>query len=71
MSKKVGTYSDIEKFVRQKYHKTVKSCWIAHAKEICGLPVSKSPRRKGSRMVPCPESKLPWIKDAFKHFGMI
>ncbi len=71
MPKKAATYLDIEKYIRQKYHRTVKSCWIAHAKEIYGLPVSKSPRRQGKRMVPCPDSKLPWIKEAFKHFEMI
>lgn len=65
------TYDKIQEYVQRKYHRTVKSCWIAHAKEICGLEVKKSSRRKGRRLVPCPENKLPFIKDAFKHFKMI
>ena len=49
----------------------MQTCWIAHAKEICGLNPVKSYRRIGKRVKPCPDEKLPWIKDAFKHFKMI
>ncbi len=66
-----ATYYQIQKYVKTKYGKVVKTCWIAHAKEICGLNPTKSHRRIGSRVYPCPDEKLVWIKDAFKHFKMI
>lgn len=66
-----ATYLEIQKYVKTKYGKVVKSCWIAHAKEICGLNPTKSHRRIGARVYPCPDEKLVWIKDAFKHFKMI
>lgn len=66
-----ATYKEIQNYVKKKYGKVVKTCWIAHAKEICGLNPTKSPRRIGKRVYPCPSDKLVWIKDAFKHFKMI
>jgi hypothetical protein len=66
-----ATYSEIQKYVKRKYGKVVKTCWIAHAKEICGLNPKRSKRRLGNRVYPCPDDKLPWIKDAFSHFKMI
>jgi hypothetical protein len=65
------TYSDIQKYVKNKYGKVVKTCWIAHAKEICGLNPKRSHRRMGNRVYLCPDDKLEWIKDAFRHFNMI
>jgi len=65
------TYTEIQNYVKKKHGKVVKTCWIAHAKEICGLEPKKSHNRMGKRVFPCPEDKLPWIKDAFKHFHMI
>lgn len=67
----IATYSEIQEYVKTKYGKVVKTCWIAHAKEICGLNPTKSHRRLGARVYPCPDEKLVWIKDAFKHFKMI
>jgi hypothetical protein len=68
----MATYEEIQTWIRKTHQISVKTCWIAHAKEICGLPVKRSPRRKGQeRVFPCPESKLQIIKAAFRHFGMI
>jgi hypothetical protein len=69
----MATYKEIQHYIKQKYSFTVKSCWIAHAKELCGLPVRVSHRRldPNKRANPCPEKKFPSIKDAFKHFDMI
>jgi hypothetical protein len=71
MSNQSATYSEIQQYVRNKYGKVVKTCWIAHAKEICGLNPKQSHRRTGLRVYPCPDDKLEWIKDAFRHFNMI
>jgi hypothetical protein len=66
-----ATYSEIQEFVKKKHGRVVKSCWIAHAKEICGLNPKRSHRRMGKRVYPCPDEKLVWIKEAFRHFKMI
>jgi len=66
-----ATYEEIQNYVKKKYDRNVKSCWIAHAKEICGLNPKKSHLRIGKRVYPCPDEKLPWMIDAFKHFKMI
>ena len=65
------TYKDIQNYIKKKYGTGVKDCWIAHAKEQCGLDPKRSPRRMGKRLFPCPDDKLPQIKDAFRHFNMI
>lgn len=66
------TYAKIQEYIKEKHGFTVKLCWIADAKELCGLPVRKSPRRQGEkRKHPCPENKFPVIKEAFKHFGLL
>jgi len=68
----MATYAEIGDFVKKRYGKTVKTCWIAHAKEKCGLEPKKAPNRKGQkRLVPCPDDKFEWIRTAFKHFKMI
>ena len=66
-----ATYPEIQDYVKKKHGKVVKSCWIAHAKEICGLNPRHSHRRIGKRVYPCPDEKLVWIKEAFRYFKMI
>ena len=66
-----ATYAEIQEFVKKKHGFSVKSCWIAHAKEKCGLNPKKSPRRMGKRLFPCPDDKFEMIRDAFKHYKMI
>jgi hypothetical protein len=66
------TYKEIQNWVRQEYCFSVKSCWIAHMKEQCGLPLRNAPNRQGEdRVCPCPQDKEDVIKTAFEHFGMI
>jgi len=69
----MATYQQIQKWIKENYGFSVKTCWIAHVKEICGLPVRKAPNRinKNKRVDPCPKSKIEYIKEAFKYFGMI
>jgi hypothetical protein len=67
-----ATYKEIQKWVKQEFGFKPKNCWIAHCKEIHGLPRRKAPNRQGSeRVVPCPPEKQPTIKKAFQHFGML
>jgi len=69
----MATYKEIQEYVRRENGFTVKSCWIAHVKEICGLNPSVSSNRHDvkKRVHPCPQNKMVPIMKAFKHFGMI
>jgi hypothetical protein len=68
----MGTYLEIQTYVANKYGWKPKTCWIAHAKELGGLEVPPAPNRKGKeRMNPCPPDKLPAIREALEHFGMV
>jgi hypothetical protein len=68
----MATYSEIQDYVKGKYHFTPKSCWIADVKERNGLPVRRAYNRiSDTRTNPCPEDKVASIIDAFRHFRMI
>jgi hypothetical protein len=69
----MATYGQIQNYIKNKYGYTVKTCWIAHVKEMSGLDVDVAPNRNDikEREYPCPEDKVEPIKDAFRHFGMI
>lgn len=67
----IATYKEIQTWVKAKYSFVPQTCWIAHAKEIFGLPVSAAPNRIGeNRIKPCPSEKIDFIRSAFLHFGM-
>lgn len=70
----MGTYEQIIRWIRTDpcYGWVSKTCWIAHCKEIAGLPVSRAHNRQSdNRMVPCPPEKRDAIFAAFRHFKMI
>ena len=69
----MATYLEIQAYVKAKHGFVPKTCWIAHAKELCGIPVSKAPNRidPNERVDPCPDDKFQAIKEAFRHFGMV
>jgi hypothetical protein len=68
----MATYKDIQDYIKNKYCITVKTCWIAHVKEICNLNPKRAPNRIGSvRKHPCPPAIQKLIESAFSHFGMI
>ena len=68
----MATYAEIQDWIRRKHGVTVKTCWIAHAKELCGLPLRSAPNRTAPRRKhPCPPDKLLLIEKAFEHFGML
>lgn len=68
----MATYSQIQDWVKQRYGRVPKTCWIAHCKELAGLPVRRAPNRQtGDRMVPCENKGMrEAIFAAFRHFGM-
>jgi len=68
----MATYLQIQSWVKQNYGFVPKSCWIAHVKELSGLPIQKAPNRKGTtRMYPCPPNKIEPIRSALRNFKMI
>ena len=68
----MATYPEIQSWVKAKYGFVPKDCWIAHCKELAGIPVRRAPNRIGEgRAVPCPEAKRHPIERAFRHFKMI
>ena len=69
----MATYKEIQGYVKETYGFLPKTCWIAHIKELCGIPVKNAPNRisPSHREKPCPPEKMPYIKKAFRYFGMI
>ena len=66
------TYKKIQQYVKNEYGFTPKTCWIAHVKQLCGLSVRNAWNRNDKkRKNPCPEDKLPAIKQALNHFGFL
>lgn len=69
----MASYSQIQQYIKSKYGYSVKTCWIAHMKEVCGIPVRMAHNRYDSdrRTHPCPSDKQAAIRDAFQHFNML
>lgn len=69
----MATYKEIQGYVKETYGFLPKTCWIAHMKELCGIPVKNASNRisPSHREKPCPPEKMPYIKEAFRYFGMI
>ena len=69
----MATYKQIQQWIKHNYGFTVKPCWIAHVKELCGIHLRKAPNRANIRIRinSCPENKINIIKEAFKNFGMM
>ena len=68
----MATYADIKNRVKREHGFVPKSCWIAHWKELAGIPVRRAWNRIGeSRAVPCPDAKRHPIECAFRHFKMV
>lgn len=68
----MATYKEIQMWVKENHGFVPKTCWIAHVKEISGLPVRRAPNRIGNqRMNPSPKHCVVPIQNALKHFGMI
>lgn len=66
----LATYSQIQEYVKAKYGITVKTCWIAHTKELMGINKRIANNRidLNERIYPCPEDKKDLIIKAFTYF---
>jgi hypothetical protein len=69
----MATYKQIQEDVLAHCKRSVKSCWIAHVKELNGLSVRLAPNRRSTttRMVPCPDEIRPLIEQSMLRLGML
>jgi hypothetical protein len=68
----MATYEEIQKDVKDHHHRTMKTCWIAHVKELNGLPVRNAwNRESNNRTYPCPSQERDWIEESMRRFGML
>ena len=67
------TYKEIQEDVRKRTGRTVKTCWIAHVKELNGLSPRTAPNRLSAtqREVPCPTEVRPLIELSMRRLGML
>jgi len=63
-----ATYKEIQQWVKQHFGFVPQTCWIAHCKELIGLPLREAPNRQGASVEPCPPEKREAIERAFRHF---
>lgn len=64
------TYDQFQDRVHRECGLRPKTCWIAHCKEIKGLPMRRAWNRGRVRQHPCPEHMQPVIFAAFRHCGL-
>ena len=68
----MAAHRDIHAYVKDNFGFTLKTCWIAHVKEMSGLPLRLAwNRRRAQREEPRPPHSVQAIRGALKHFGMI
>ena len=67
------TYSQIAADVRARHGRSVKTCWIAHVKELNCLSMRSAPNRINARvrMNPCPDWARPLIEESMRRLGML
>lgn len=69
----MATYRQIQNDIRVRHGRVVKTCWIAHVKELNGLSPRTAPNRRSPnvREEPCPASVRRIIEQSMRRFGMI
>lgn len=69
----MGTVREIQDYTRTRLGWVAQSCWIAHVKELNGLPLRAAPNRQNLniRLKPCPNDKRSGIEEAMRRFGML
>ena len=69
----MATYAEIQEWVRRQYGVTVKTCWIAHVKELNGLSLRPSPNRRSpdKRLHPCPGQHRAKIEETMRELVML
>jgi hypothetical protein len=69
----MATDTEIQKFVQHHHGFIPKTGWIAHVKEIHGIPTLREANRvrRGRDIEPCPAEKREAIEEALRHFGVL
>ncbi len=69
----MATDAEIQKFVQHHHGFIPKTGWIAHVKEVHGIPTLRGAKRarRDRDIEPCPPEKREAIEEALRHFGMI
>jgi hypothetical protein len=69
----MATYREIADSVRAKHGRSVKTCWIAHVKELNGLSMRSARNRIDPRVRtnPCPDWAQPLIAESMRLLGML
>jgi hypothetical protein len=69
----MATDAEIRKFVQRHHGFIPKTGWIAHVKEVHGVPTLRGANRarRGRDVEPCPQEKREAIEEALRHFGVI
>lgn len=69
----MATYKEIQGDVKKYHKKSIKTCWIAHVKEVNSIDMRKSPNRISltSRVHPCPENVRPIIEESMRRLGLL
>ncbi len=69
----MATYREIQADVRKRHGFTVKTCWIAHVKELNGLKPRIAPNRRSvtTREEPCPPEMRSVIEGSMQRLGML
>lgn len=70
---KMATYKDVQDDIKRRHGRTVKTCWIAHVKELTGLQPRKAANRisAAKRKVPCPPEFRPIIESSMRRLGLL
>lgn len=72
----MATYQEISDWITTTTYRQIKishTCWIAHAKEICNIPLRRAWNRpkNGHRKILCPPNVFPYILAAFIRYNML
>ncbi|RLB36256.1 MAG: hypothetical protein DRH12_16100 [Deltaproteobacteria bacterium] len=69
----MATYRQIQDYIKRKYGCTVKTCWIAHVKDLNGLNPRVVPNRISlpTLKYPCPDDNKLMIEEALRYFGVL
>lgn len=69
---RAASYAQAVRWVQEHHGFTPKTCWIAHCKELVGLPVRSAWNRRGTRrLFPCPLKFQPAIMKAVQSSGTL
>lgn len=69
----MATYKELQADIQSRQGRVVKTCWIAHVKELNGLSPRQSANRisPSLRKYPCPAEFRPLIEQSMQRFGML